>query len=251
MANDTAGSTSVDKALALVLLLNEAEQLRVSEAADALGVARSTAHRLLNQLIARDFAVQDGRRVYRPGPALRALRSTPSAPPDLRRALHDHLLSCSRRVTETVHLMVLDGTGVRFVDGVEGPHTLRVGLRTGAVLPAHRTSGGKALLAALSTEDLRALYPNGLPPGGVDADDPPTLAALARALTQVRRRGFAINVNESELGISAIGCPVVDSVGRTVAAMAITAPSARYTRQRLTELAPVLVHAADEAGRQL
>ncbi|MPZ79249.1 MAG: helix-turn-helix domain-containing protein [Actinophytocola sp.] len=249
MGNDTSGATSVDKALALVLLLNEAQQIRVSEAADALGVARSTAHRLLNQLRAREFAVQDGRRVYRPGPALRALTSTPSTLPDLRRALHDHLLSCSKQVSETVHLMVLEGNGVRFVDGVEGPHTLRVGPRTGVVLPAHCTSGGKALLAALSPDDLRALYPRGLPRSNDNAVA--TLPALIRHLAQVRRRGYATNINESERGISAIGCPVIDATGRTVAAMAIAAPSARCSRERIGELAPLLADAAREAGQEL
>lgn len=249
MTNDAHATTSVDKVLALLLLLNEVQQVRVSEVADALGVARSTAHRLLNQLRAREFAVQDARRVYRPGPALRALTSTPSNPPDLRRILHDHLLAGSKRVNETVHLMVLEGNGVRFVDGVEGPQTLRVGLRTGVVLPAHSTSGGKALLAALSPDDLRALYPRGLPRSNDNAVA--TLPALIRHLAQVRRRGYATNINESERGISAIGCPVVDPTGRTVAAMAIAAPSARCPRERIAELVPVLVDAARAAGQEL
>lgn len=250
MANDTPAATSVDKALALVLMLHDAQQIRVSEAADALGVARSTAHRLLGQLRAREFAVQDARRVYRPGPALRALSSTPNNPPDLRRVLHDQLLAFSRRVAETVHLMVLEGNGVRFVDGIEGPHTLRVGLRTGVVLPAHSTSGGKALLAALSQDDLRALYPRGLPASG-NGNALATLPALVRHLAQVRRRGYATNINESERGITALGCAVVDGTGRTVAAMAVAAPSVRTPRERVAELAPVLVASAREAGRAL
>ncbi|GAB3428900.1 IclR family transcriptional regulator [Actinophytocola sediminis] len=238
MSNDPAVATSVDKALALLVLLNEREQLRVSDAAAALGVARSTAHRLLNQLRAREFAVQDDQRGYRPGPALRALRSGQHPLPDLRR-LHRHLGDLSTRVAETVHLVVLEDTEVRFVDGVEGPQVLRVGLRTGAAMPAHRTSGGKALLAALPPASLHARYPAGVP------------AELAGQLAQIRRRGYAVNDNETEKGITAIGAAVVDPAGRTVAAIAVAAPSARCSRARLAELAPALLDTAYTAGREL
>ena len=51
------------------------------------------------------------------------------------------------KLGETCHLMVLEGNGVRFIDSVEGKHVLRVGSRVGRLLPANRTSGGKALLA--------------------------------------------------------------------------------------------------------
>ncbi len=70
---------------------------------------------------------------------------------------------------ETTHLMVLEGNGTRFLDGVEGPQTLRVGFRTGTLLPAHPTSGGKDLLGELPLDRLRALYANGLPGDGAVA----------------------------------------------------------------------------------
>ncbi|MCI2417408.1 IclR family transcriptional regulator [Saccharopolyspora sp. K220] len=249
-SNDrTSAATSVDKALALVLLINEVQQIRVSEAAEALGVARSTAHRLLTQLRARDFVVQDGQRVYRPGPALEQLNSTPVRRLDLRRELHDHLLSCSRQVSETVHLMVLEGNGVRFVDGVEGPHALRVGLRTGVILPAHCTAGGKALLASLSLDALKALYPRGLPRTNGNAVT--TVAALSRQLATARRRGYATNIEESERGITAVGAPITDARHRTVGAMAIAVPTARCPRSRIGELVEELLRASSAASKAL
>ena len=152
-------------------------------------------------------------------------------------------------VRETTHLMVLEGNGTRFLDGVEGPQALRVGYRTGALLPAHVTSGGKALLAELPPERLRALYPNGLPGEGAKA--PEDVERLVAELTAIRRAGWALNLQESERGVNAVGVCVRDHTGTAVAAVAVAAPSARCPKGRLTELARPLLSMARAIGEEL
>src|SRR5262245_16799298 len=152
MQNPSYPVGAAGNALRTVSLLHERGELRVAEVADHLGVARSTAHRVLAMLVFHGFAEQDRRKVYLPGPALRAISGSAAPPPDLITVAHPHLQRLAASVGETVHLMVLDGNGTRFVDGVEGPHALRVGSRTGNLLPAHVTSGGKTLLAELPPE---------------------------------------------------------------------------------------------------
>ena len=96
--------------------------------------------------------------------------------------------------------MVLDGNGVRFLDGVEGPQVLRVSSRIGTLPPAHVTSGGKALLAELTPEKIRALYPSGLP-GAVSGK-----AGFDRLFCGTGlRAGYAYNLQQSERGVSAVG----------------------------------------------
>lgn len=145
--------------------------------------------------------------------------------------------------------MVLEGNGARFIDCVEGTHVLRVGSRVGMLLPAHCTSGGKALLAELSTDQLSALYPRDLPgsPGGAAIQR----TALRRQLAAVRRRGYATNFEESERGIVAVGACVRDSVGRAVAGLAVAVPSVRYSRSAAPELAKVVRAAAAAATADL
>ncbi|GLW11105.1 transcriptional regulator [Microtetraspora sp. NBRC 13810] len=233
---------AVENALVALKFLQERGEIRVADVADHLGVARSTAHRVLAMLVFHGFAIQDARRVYRPGPALRSFHEAGMAPPDLVTAAHPHLRELNREVGETVHLMVLQGNGVRFVDGVEGPQTLHVGSRIGMLLPAHATSGGKALLAELPDEELRALYPRGVSTGAAAIGD---LAALRRELDGVRRRGYAVNSEESERGVRAVGVCVRDAAGRAVAAAAVAVPGVRWPKRRLAELAaPLLVSAA-------
>ena len=112
---------SVDKALQLVLLLRDRrdEWFRVSEIADELGVARSTAHRLLAMLVYRGFARQDSEKLYGAGAVLIDARLEHGAL-DLRSVARPHLEQLSSRYDETVHLVTLEGASAVFLDSVEG-----------------------------------------------------------------------------------------------------------------------------------
>ena len=141
--------SSADNVLRLLRLLREQGELRVADAANRLGVAPSTAHRLLATLRHHEFAVQDRRHVYLPGPALSAIQATMPRP-DVRAVIHRCLRELVQQCEETAHFMTLEGNGARFIDGVEGSRSLRCGTRIGLLMPAHMTSGGKALLAELT-----------------------------------------------------------------------------------------------------
>ncbi|MER7178572.1 IclR family transcriptional regulator [Streptomyces hyaluromycini] len=237
-------------ALRTVRLLHERDELRVMDVADELGVARSTAHRILAMLIFEGFAEQDRHKLYRPGPVLRTIRGSQAGPPpDLTIVAHPHLVRLAEAVRETTHLMVLEGNGSRFLDGVEGPQALRVSHRTGTLLPAHVTSGGKALLAELAPDRLHALYPNGLPADAAGVRG--KLDRLIAELAAVRRQGYAYNLQESELGVNAVATCVRDRTGAAVAAVAVAAPSSRCPRARLTELTQPLLIAAQDISRGL
>lgn len=240
---------SADNVLRLLLLLSERRHVRVTDAAEHLGVARSTAHRLLGALSYRGFAVQDAHKAYRPGSAFERMALAGPSTPDLRALLHRHVEWLYGELHETCHLMVLEGNGVRFIDCVEATHVLRIGSRTGMLLPAHCTSGGKALLAELSTDQLTALYPRDL----LDSPAGPAMrrAALQRQLATVRRRGYATNFEESERGIVAVGTCIRDSAGRAVAGLAVAVPSVRCARTDIPVLAKVVHTAATAATADL
>jgi DNA-binding IclR family transcriptional regulator len=234
--------TSVDHALRLLLLLREDRPLRASEAAEELGVARSTAHRLFDMLRYRGFAVQNGDKAYIPGPALRRAATGGDARQKLREIARPHLEQLNREVDETVHLMVRNGAEVIFLDSVETRRVLRVGSRVGATMPAHRTSGGKALLAELSRGELRTLYAQGLP-----ADLPAQLRDVDDfylALAAVRQCGYGLNVGESEPGVTAVGVCVRDTARTALGALALSAPTLRMPRARVPDVAKCLAERA-------
>src|SRR3954454_16505403 len=163
-------TTSVDNALWLLQLIGERQALRVAEAADLLGIARSTAHRLLTALRRRGFVNQDRPNgAYRPGPALCEIGLPAVSRIDIRRVARPVLEQLREETQETASLAVLEGTTVRFLDCAESGRSVRVGNRTGVVRPAHASAVGKAILAGLSDEELDRRYPEGTLPGSTTA----------------------------------------------------------------------------------
>ncbi|QGK69597.1 helix-turn-helix domain-containing protein [Allosaccharopolyspora coralli] len=225
--------TSVDNALLLLLMLRDQGTVRVSEAAEELGIARSTAHRLLSMLVYRDFAIQDDRRSYAPGPALAG--QAPEQPnQQLRTLLYPHMDALCERVQETVNLMLRVGTQTRFIATVESTQVLHVGDRRGTILPAHRSSGGKALLAELDRSQLEQLY------RAEDSDralPDREWKTLLRELKSIRESGYALNQEKTEDGVSALGMCVHGGTGQALGALSIAAPSARFR----TDLIPGMV----------
>lgn len=237
----TYGIRSVDHALRLAAVLQQEGPLRVSDAAERLGVARSTAHRLLAMLVYRDFAEQDEDRRYVAGPLLRR-PVAPEPVAELRRAALPHLQELTERTDETTNLVVVVDDEARFVASVECDQVLRVGDRGGRVLPAHLASGGRAVLATRAEDEVRALY--------AGADSPVTdVDTLLRELRRTRRQGFALNDQRTETGVTAIGAAVPSTV--VAGAISISMPTARYRRARLTEWAGLLAETARQVARDL
>ena len=234
---------SVDNALRLIHALDERGELRVYEAAELLGVARSTAHRLLSTLCFRGFATQRGDSpVYRPGPALLDAGLRALARLDLRQIARPQLRALAEETGETVHLVVLEGNGARFVDGVESTQPLRVGLRVGMVLPAHATAAGKSILAALPPERVTDLYPR-----GVQTLTDRTMASLAdiqRHLATVAQAGHATNHGESADDVAAVGVVIRDQARHPVGAIALAAPAERLLPPRIPLIAQRMLRAA-------
>jgi len=246
------GLTSVDNALWLLELVSERQALRVAEAAELLGVARSTAHRLLSALRRRDFVLQDRPNgAYRPGPALNAVGLAAISRIDIRRVARPVLEDLQGQTQETASLAVLEGTAVRFVDCVESPRSVRVGNRTGIVRPAHASAVGKAILAELTDGELLRRYPDEqLPPGGPAALT--TRATLFDELEQVRAEGYALNWEESVDGVSALAVALRDATGQAVAALGIAAPCSRTgSIETLRSFAPAIREAASRVREQL
>lgn len=229
--------SSVENALRILLMLRGRPSLRVSEVAAELGVARSTAHRLLTTMLAYGVVDQDpATREYGVGSLVRELGQSARRLVDVVASLRPYLERLSERVDETVHVLVLDGATSRFVESVECRQILRVTGRVGVEYPAHTTSGGKALLAELDDAQLNALYPEEeLAPHGYHSL--PTRTALFRELEDVRRRGYALNRGEASDGIAAIA--MAQRLSRTVAplAIAISVPEGRMPESRVRELA--------------
>jgi DNA-binding IclR family transcriptional regulator len=195
---------SVDNALKVLLLLGGTPRLRLTDVSQYLGVATSTAHRLLAMLQYRGFVRQDAAtRSYVPGPSLDDVALGILRRLDVRTQARPVLEKLNATLEETVHLGRLEGDHVHFIDSLESSRALRVGGRLGRSVPAHCTSNGKAMLATLTDDEVCALYPDEqlaqMTPHSIG-----TRTELLEHLEAIRRAGYATSQEESEDGVGSI-----------------------------------------------
>jgi len=238
---------SVDNALKLLLLFVDQPRIRITEASAYLGVASSTAHRVLAMLQYRGFVRQDATRSYIPGPALTVLANAVNRQSDARALARPTLEQINAEVNETVTLGRLEGTHVHFLDSIEASQAVRVTSRAGRLMPANCSSTGKVLLSRFSDEELEALIPDrhleGLTANSITSWDD-----LMVELGKIRKRGYATNHEESESGVVSVAVNVPSSTGGSHFALNIAAPVHRMTPALRNRCVSVLNDAVVDLG---
>lgn len=242
---------SVDNALKLLLLLGDQPQIRLTDATRYLGVASSTAHRLLAMLTYRGFVRQDPvSKAYLPGPALTGVAFAIFGRIDIAGTAMPIMRGLSEQLRETIHIGMLDGAVVRFVAAVEGPTAVRVASRLGRTMPAHCTSTGKAMLAQLSQPELHQL----LPGENLERITQRSIAkrtALEAELSRIRDQGYAVNREESEEGVASVAVVIPTRAPGLRLALNAAAPQHRLTKPQYASVAATLANAAKEIGERL
>ncbi len=226
-------------------------EIGVTELSRRLGIGKSTAHRLLSTLADERLLEQDPHTgAYRLGLAMYELGASVALHTDLHEACSPVLDQLRNATRETVQVAVLDGREVVYVERRESPQTLRLFGRVGHRNSAHCTSTGKVLLAALPPEVLEAT----LRGWRLERKTPYTITdprALRSGLEEVRHRGWAENIGESELGAASIAAAIRDERGDVVAALSIVGPVQRLGSDSLRRFARPVVDASLAVSRRL
>lgn len=242
---------SVDRALTLLALFKNRHALRLVDAAQTLGVAKSTAHRLLAMLQHHGLVEQeDATRLYHVGPELIDIGLAVTGSYDVRAVARPYLEALVAELDETVHLVTLRGTDMVFLDGIESSKPVRAAKRVGTSLPAHATAGGKALLARLPDEAFLRLYPS----EKLVRATPSTHGNRKRLLKElhaIRTRGHAGNNGESEPELAAIACAIQGRSGQVRIGITVSGPSQRILAARDSRIVPALLRIAARAGEAM
>jgi len=214
----------------------QAPEAGVTQLASELGLTKATVHRLLNtmerfELIERNA---EGER-YRLGLKLHQLGNKAVESRTLRSEAHRLLLEMSQRSRESVSLSLPTPGGVICLDRFDSPHTI-ITVRTpvGAMFPAHCTASGKAVLAYMTEDEIREIIKK----RGLQSYTPFTITQLSdlkENLRLIRQRGYAVDHQELERGLSGVAAPVLGAHERVVAGVGIAGPTLRFRGKELAE----------------
>lgn len=220
---------AVDRALLVLEALARAgaRGAALADLAAGLGLNKTTVHRTLAALRYRGFVTQAPSGAYLLGPAATQLADDYFGDENLPVLLHPALVALCGAADELVHLGVLSGTHVVYLDKVEPERSVRVWSAVGRRSPAVTTALGRALLAYRGTDrTMLAGYVRAAGEQTVDAD------RVWSVLESARARGYATEEQENEVGISCVAVPLLRS-GSAIAAVSITAQADRMTPERI------------------
>lgn len=241
MSDQTGQASALAKGLAVleVVLSND----RLSDLAKATGLSNSTVHRILSELVANGWVYQDDAKRYRPGRRMLALAGLLSDDAEINRQARPHLEALREATGATVHFGLVKHDAVMYAAKLDGRGSYRMVSRVGGLVPLHSTSIGKSVLAARSDQEVaEIMHRTGM--RGVTEATHTTVASLLEDLRATRQRGWAIDNGENEANLRCIGAAVLDSSGRAIGGVSISALEFELPISRLREVSEQVMRAA-------
>lgn len=243
------GVQSVDRALSILEVLARIGEAGVTEVAAELGVHKSTAFRLVATLEAHRLVEQTGDRgKYRLGVGLLRLAGATTARLDVVQEARPVCRQLAADTGETVNITVLSESSALYLDQVAGASAIQPHNWVGQHIPLHATSNGKVLLCGLDDAALDAVL------GKLATYTPHTITARGRLreeLERVREQGYAVAIDELEVGLTAVAAPIRNAHGDVVASMSVSGPSFRLPEERVAEVIRLVIGAGLEVSHRL
>ena len=247
--------SSVHKTFAVIEQFTaEKPEWGVTELAAAMGTNKSTIYRFLADLSKLGIVYKDSvTEKYRLGLKLFELGSRVSLQSAFIDKTHPILQEVAADITETVHIAILKTNRVFYVDKVERPQGLKISSNIGSYNPAHCTGLGKVLLSFQDAEEqasiLRILQQHPL-----QAFTPNTITdevALLMELNRVKSRGYAIDLEEFELGLICVAVPIFNERGELVASLSASGPANRFEAEKVVDYVTTLQKGATKISEAI
>lgn len=253
MAKDKYRIAALERGLdVLEVFSRESPSLSMTEIAERAGLSKSTAFRVAFTLEELGYLNRDPEtKRYRPG--LKVLRLGFSALNSLEmgQIAQPFLKTLSAQSGNTTNMTIRDEKDIVYVARNKTQEILSLDLHLGSRLPVYCTSQGKAQLVDLSRQEVDELLGPG-PYPKLGPNTITTLDGLMNELDRIQRQGYAINDQELAAGIRSVAAPVRGSERKVIAAINISVPSARASRQEMEEiLAPMVIQTARQISLAL
>lgn len=239
----------LDRVVSILDLLGSSDNaLTLAEICQRMDLRKSTAHRALMALERTGLIERAPANRYRLGLKLYDMGSRAVEQIDLRSRVHPYLRKLALRVGETVHLGVLHKTRVVYIDKIE-PINRRVCIssRTGTSNPVYSTSLGKSILAFLPPDEIASIVRD-IRFTGFTSKTLNTPDELMSALERVRKRGYAIDDEEMEIGTRCVGAPILDANQRAIAALSVSGSALRLAAHCVPGIAEHVMRCAHDVS---
>ena len=244
--------SSLVKALKIIECFNaESPCLRLAEIASRVNIHRSTAYRLLSDLVSESFLEFDKTtKQYRLGIKFLSFAAIVLGRLNIIDISKPIMKELVEKTSQTVNLAILDQNSVVYVAKVEPPSSLRLSSRVGARVPVHCTALGKVLLAYLHDDDRQNVLKN------VELKEftPATIISkekLLEELANIKREGFAIDHEEYLPGLMCVAYPIFNYQKEAIAAISIAGPVTDFKEELLKKWEKYIGKAATEISHQL
>lgn len=242
----------LDRAVAILELLSRSSsEMSLGELTAAIGLHKSTVHRLLMVLEGHhliDKSPLHGR--YRLGMKLFELGSRAVGNLNLRERARPRLVWLVSQTGETVHLCVMDHAEMIYIDKIEPERSVRISSKIGNRVGVHCSAVGKAMLACLPDSYVRGI----LQQHTMTARTAQTITdpnAFIAELERTRQRGYALDNEEAEEGVRCVALPILGADGKPVAAISVSGPTFRFDEQRSASMVESLRIVTQELSQNM
>lgn len=220
------------------------------DVATSTGIKQPTCHRLLQALATLGYVEQASKgEPYRLGMTLLEYGEAVRLSLDLRHRAYPTMARLAEQTEETVFLTILRGDEAFCVERIPGKHVEVLALQLGGTLPLYLGAAPRCLLASLSDEQIATLCAQ--PLETMTTRSPKSYEEVRALIEEVRRSGYAISREDVTVGVNAVGAPIYDSAGRTIAALSLSGIVQRIGGEREPEIIELVVQASREMSKSM
>lgn len=242
---------SIDRAVSILECFSENKrELKLSEIAHMLDLNKSTVHGLLNTLRHHGFIDQDETtQKYRLGIRFIVYGDLVINSMDIASFAYPIIERVCEKIEETVHIAMLDGHDVVYIEKKECNKSIKSTTKIGARVPAYITADGKIILSYMDKEKIKSLLPRNLKK--LTPNSITDKYRLMEVLADAREKGYVIDCEETVQGLSCVAAPIFDYTGTVSYSMSVTGPTIRMTEDKINEYIDIIKEAANEISLRI
>ena len=240
---------SVSRAAMILRCFKDNTELGLSEISKRVGLHKSTTAGIMSTLKKEKF-LEQSKSTGRFKLGIEFFRLSLNYDNSLKKICAPYLEQLLAVTGETVNLVAFDGDTTVYVEKKESLHSMRICTEIGLKMPLYCTSVGKAILAFLSEEEAGSILAETKMVKCTDntiAD----IDSLMLQIEEIRKRGYALDLEELEYGLVCVGVPIFDATGRPFAGVSVSGPTTRMTERTLESVLGHLLAAAKSINEQV